>query len=218
MIILRENKIYININVIDKKIKTVYRGKFLTSESLCDLRKQLKIKNEYKFLSEDGEFILLSQENEYRIIDILVNESDIVLKYDISYENSFSNKEIELIQNYYYLRVNDKKTYKIKLNHDFFLSEVRNKIDFNDIGNYFFLNLKGLIIRQIDENNITIKSISFAEDNKIFVNLIVNKPIQSSTFIKIENNLKIYRECHIYYINLNIYKIKNLVCYFYIKV
>ena len=147
MIILKENKIYININVIDKKVKTVYKSKFLTSESLCDLRKQLKIKNEYKFLSENGEFILLSQENEYKIIDILANEFNIVLKYDISYENSFSNKEMELIQNYYYLRINDKKTYKMMLNHDFFLSEVRNKIVFNDIRNYFFLNLKGNIIR-----------------------------------------------------------------------
>ena len=107
MIILKENKIYININVIDKKIKTVYKSKFLTSEPLCDLRKQLKIKNEYKFLSENGEFILLSQENEYKKIDILANESNIVLKYDISYANSFSNKEMELFQNYYHLRVND---------------------------------------------------------------------------------------------------------------
>ena len=54
---------------------------------------------------------------------------------------------MKLIQNYYYLRINDKKTYKMILNHDFFLSEVRNKIVFNDIRNYFFLNLKGNIIR-----------------------------------------------------------------------
>ncbi len=209
MIFLKEKKI--NINIIITNLKTIYKGKFLITESIFDLRKKFEIKNTYKFLAKDEELILLSQENEYKIEDILVNESDIYLTLDTSYEDSFSNKEIELIQEYYYLRINDKKTYKIKLNHDFILSEVRKKIDFKDIGNYFFLNLKGYTIKQIDEDKITIKSISFRKNNKICVNLIENEPIPSSIFIKIKNNLKIYKYPKITLNQQQRQKCKNLI-------
>ena len=90
-IILKE--LALNINVIIDNINCIYSIKVLYTESLSDIRGKLKIKNKYKFLRCNKSFVLLCQENLYKIKDILINESDIHLKLDFSLGNHFSEKK-----------------------------------------------------------------------------------------------------------------------------
>ena len=185
----------INIKISIENIKNVYIVKISNNKTLSELRENLKIKNKYKFLSQDDNFILLLQEGKFKIKDILINNSEIHLKEDELKEDSFSEKEINLIQDYYYFRFN-KKIYKIKLNHDDLLSDIRKKINFTNLNNYVFADKEGEIISKDDESIITINSISLVEkgNNNFYVNLIeINMPIQKSEYIKTKNNLKIYK-------------------------
>ena len=193
IIIIKEKEI--NLNVIIDDISNIYMIKCLISETLLNLRKQLKIKKKYKFLKNNN-FILFCQENLFKVKDIIKKNSNnynIHLKTDISSASNFSEKEVNLIQGDYILKL-ENKIYKMKLYHEDWIFEVRNKIYSNDFGNYYFLNLEGEIIKKEDEDKYTIQSISSKKKNIFNINLIrVNEPIHNSKFIKMKNKLKIYK-------------------------
>ena len=188
-----------------------YIIKYLTGETLFNLRKKLKIEKKFRFIKNNN-FILLSQENLYKIKDILINKNEIHLKEYISLENNFSKIEKKIIERNYILKL-DKKIYKMKLNNEMLLYEIRDKIDdFNDVNEYYFLNLKGEIIQRENEDKYTIKSISSPKKDFFYVYLIQkNNPIQESTFLKIKNNLKIYQYPSIKLNNAQLRKTKSLI-------
>ena len=67
-------------------------------------------------------------------------------------ENTFSKVEKKIIERNYILKLG-KKIYKIKFNNEMLLYEIRDKIDdFNDVNEYYFLNLKGEIIQRENED------------------------------------------------------------------
>ena len=181
IIILKEKEC--NINIFIDNNDTSYSIKYLTTETLSDLRQKLEIETKYRFMRNNN-LILLSQENLYKIKDILINQNDIHLKKEISLEHYFSHSDTELV----------KGNYILKLNNELLLNEVRNALNFNDIKNYYFLNVKGEIIPKEIENKYTIKSISSKNKNIFIVNLFhKNVPIQESKFLGMKNNLKLYK-------------------------
>ena len=187
-IILKEIQSNILIHIDD--LTRVYI-KCLTSIKLSKLRESLKIQKKYKFLKGKN-FILYIQEDLYTINDILTNESEIKLKLDDSIGNNFSEKENNSLQGDYFFELG-KKIYKIKLNHDDLLYEVRKKKMLLKLENYYFLNYNGKKILPKEEKELTINLISNKKDNKMYVNIVkYNEPIQSSKFIAYKNNLKIY--------------------------
>lgn len=190
LITLKEKECDIKISI--DNFSNSYIIKYLTTETLFNLRKKLGIKNKYKFIKNNN-FILLSHEKFYKIQEILINKNEILLKQDTPLENNFSKTENNLIQADYILKL-DKTVYKIKLNNDILLNEIRDTINFHDIKKYYFLNSKGEIIPKEDEDKYTIKSISYKKNNISTASLTQkNCPIQESKFIKVENNLKIYK-------------------------
>ena len=215
--IIKENNIIIlkekecNINICMDNDVNGYIIKYLTEETLFNLRKKLKIGKKFRFIKNNN-FILLSQENLYKLKDILINKNEIHLKEYISLENNFSKIEKKIIEGNYILKL-DKKIYKMKLNNEMLLYEIRDKIDdFNDVNEYYFLNLKGEIIQRENEDKYTIKSISSPKKDFFYVYLIQkNNPIQESTFLKIKNNLKIYQYPSIKLNNAQLRKTKSLI-------
>lgn len=193
IIILKEKECIINISI--DNIKNSYSIKCLTTKTLFNLRKIFEINNNYKFI-KDNNFILLSQENLYKIQDLLTNKNEIHLK-EYKEKHNFFLTEKKIIQGDYIITIG-KKVYKMKLNNNFFLYEVRDTIDVNNINDYYFLNLKSEIIAKEDEDKYTIKSISRKKKDIFFVNLVkINLPIQQSKFLGLKNNLKIYKYPHI---------------------
>lgn len=208
IIILKEKEA--NINILIDNFVNSYSIKYLTTETLSNLRKKLEIKNEYKFMNNNN-FILLSQENLFKIKDILINQNEIQLKKYISLENNIFKIETNLIQGNYILKL-DNKIYKMKLNNEMLLNEVRNKINIDDIENYYFLNIKGEIIPKEVEDKYIIKSISCKKNDIFNVNLIKkNFPIKESKFLRITNNLKIYKYPNIKLNNNQFQKCKSLI-------
>ena len=182
----------LNINIVDDNNGNSYEIKISTTETLAKLREKLKIKNIYKFLSKNKNFVLLFQENLYKIKDILTKNYEVHLKVDYSLNNHFSDEELKLVKDYYFLKLNN-KIYKMILNHEDYLYEVRDKIEINEDENYCFLNTKGKIIAKDDEDKITIGEIKLEKTGKYYVNLVnINEPIEFSKFVNIENGLKIY--------------------------
>jgi len=201
----------LNINIIIENTDNIYSIKILSTETLSNLREKLKIKTKYKFLRPNNNLILLFQENSYKIKDIIMDESDIHLKVDFTIKDHFSEKEINSIQDYYFLKLNN-KIYKLILNHDDWLYEVRDHINFSEMGNYCFLNIKGEKISKNEEDKITLREIRFEKDDKIYVNLLnINEPMKSCKYVTIKNNLKIYKYPKINLDSSQIKKCKNLI-------
>ena len=208
----------ININIIIENSNNIYSIKILSTKTLKNLREKLKIKPKYKFLKykfirPNNNFIMLSQENSYRIKDILVNKSDIYLKIDDSLNNHFSDNEINSIQGLYYLKLSN-KIYKLILNHDDWLYEVRDNIEFefSEIGNYYFLQKNDEKVSKLEEDKITLREIRIENDGKFYINLLnINKPIKSCKFVTKKNNLNIYMYPKINLDSSMIQKCKNLI-------
>ena len=100
----------------------------------------------------------------------------------------------------------------MRLNHEILLNEIRNIFDFQDIKKYYFMNLKGEIISKEFENKYTIESISFKKNDAFYVNLIKkNVPILESKFLRMKNNLEIYKYPNIQLNNDQLEKCKNII-------
>jgi len=191
LIILKEEEI--NINIYIDNIKEVYKIKYSKNKTLSKLRSDLDIKNIYKFVI-NNKYILLFQENKYNINDIIKNKADIHLKMVTDLDNNFSKSEINFIESEYYFKFN-KSIYKMKLNNDDNLFNIRNIFQkLYKLDNYDFVNIKGERIEKNKEKKIKIKSISLLENGKNYINIKkLKKPIESSIFLQIKNNLKIYK-------------------------
>jgi energy-coupling factor transporter ATP-binding protein EcfA2 len=210
-IILKENEI--NANVIIDNVNSIYSIKCFISETLSNLRKKLNIRSMYEFFINNN-FILPKQEGQFIVDDLIKRNSrkkyEIHLKIDNSLENNFSEK-VNLIQGDYILKL-DQKIYRIKLYHEYWIYEVRDKICSNDFTNFYFLNQKGEIINKEDEDKYTIKSISSKIKDIFKVTLKKeNEPIENSKFLTMKNKLKIYKYPYIKLDETQYNKCKSLI-------